>query len=117
MYNDFHHIIQRDNIDSVLIGAPDHWHAIAAVEATKHGKDVYCEKPEILMVREGQIMIETARRYGRVFSGGGMTDWDCHGFGGVLFACNLHHIDPVEIIPPDGKEPERLTYRKFVGHI
>jgi len=46
----------------------------------------------------------------RDYSGGGMTDWGCHGFGGALFACNLHQTGPVEIIPPDGKDYPRLTY-------
>jgi hypothetical protein len=44
------------------------------------------------------------------YSGGGMTDWGAHGFGGALFACNLHETGPVEIIPPDGKEHRWLTY-------
>jgi len=189
-YNDYRDIIARDDIDAVLIGTPDHWHAIISIEAMTHGKDVYCEKPETLTVREGRAMAETARRYGRVFSGGsqrvwddynyfhkmvqggrigqvkeawvnvggpsgpcylppvpipqgvdwdrwlgpspwrpfhptlirggfraywdysggGMTDWGCHGFGGALFTCNLHETGPVEIIPPDGKDHQLLTY-------
>ena len=39
-----------------------------------------------------------------------MTDWGCHGFGGALFACKLHKTGPVEIIPPDGKDVQNLTY-------
>jgi hypothetical protein len=74
-YNDFRDIIVRDDIDAVLIGTPDHWHAIIAIEAMMHGKDVYCEKPETLTVREGRVMVETARRYGRVFSGGSQRVW------------------------------------------
>jgi len=189
-YNDYRDIIARDDIDAVLIGTPDHWHAIISIDAMTHGKDVYCEKPETLTVREGRAMVETARRYGRVFSGGsqrvwddynwfhkmvrggrigqvkeawvnvggpsgpcylppvpipqgvdwdrwlgpspwrpfhptlirggfraywdysggGMTDWGCHGFGGALFTCNLHETGPVEIIPPDGKDLQLLTY-------
>ncbi|MBM4041170.1 MAG: Gfo/Idh/MocA family oxidoreductase, partial [Planctomycetes bacterium] len=68
--NDFREITSRPNIDTVVIGTPDHWHAIIACEAMKAGKDVFCEKPETLTIREGRIMVETARRYGRVFSGG-----------------------------------------------
>ena len=187
---DFREITRRDDIDAVLIATPDHWHAIIAIDAMRHGKDVYCEKPETLTVRQGRVMTEVARRYGRVFSGGsqrvwedyqwfhrmvrggvigqvreawvnvggpsgpcylppipippevdwdlwlgpapwrpfhptlirggfrpfrdysggGMTDWGCHGFGGALFACNLHQTGPVEIIPPDGKDHPLLTY-------
>ncbi|NQU25894.1 MAG: Gfo/Idh/MocA family oxidoreductase, partial [Candidatus Nealsonbacteria bacterium] len=56
-YNDFREVIARDDIDSVLIGTPDHWHAIIACEAMKAGKDVFCEKPETLTIREGRVMV------------------------------------------------------------
>ncbi|MCP5524897.1 MAG: Gfo/Idh/MocA family oxidoreductase [Verrucomicrobiales bacterium] len=46
----------------------------------------------------------------RDYSGGGMTDWGCHGFGGALFTLNLQDTGPVKIIPPDGKDVERLTF-------
>lgn len=189
-YSDYRDVLRRDDIDVVLIATPDHWHAIIATEAMKHGKDVYCEKPESLTIRQGRIMTDTARRLGRVFSGGsqrvwgdynwyhrmvrggrigkplegfvnvggpsgecylppepvpdgvdwdmwlgpapkrpfhsqlikggfrpfrdysggGMTDWGCHGFGGALFCLDLHKTGPTDIIPPDGKDVERLTY-------
>ena len=69
-YNDFREIMVRDDIDAVLIGTPDHWHAIMTIEACKHGKDVYCEKPECLTVGEGRAMADAVRRYDRVFAGG-----------------------------------------------
>jgi len=189
-YNDFHAITDRPDIDAVLVATPDHWHALVTIAAMKSGKDCYCEKPETLTVRQGRAMVETARRYGRVFSGGsqrvwgdynwyhrmvrggaigepkegwvnvggpsgpcylppvptpedvdweqwlgpapwrpfhpalirggfrpyrdysggGMTDWGCHTFGGALFCLNLHRTGAVEIYPPDGKDHERLTY-------
>jgi predicted dehydrogenase len=187
--NDFREVVTRPDIDAVLIATPDHWHALIALAAMRQGKDVYCEKPETLTVREGRAMVECARRYGRVFSGGsqrvwedynwfhrmvrggalgevqevwvnvggpsvhctlpaepvpegldwdlwlgpapwapfhkarlnfrawrdysggGMTDWGAHGFGGALFCCQLHETGPVEVIPPDGKDVPRLTYR------
>jgi hypothetical protein len=187
---DFRAITDRKDIDSVLIGTPDHWHAIIGITAMKSGKDVFCEKPETLTIREGREMVKTARRYGRVFSGGsqrvwgdynwyhrmvqggaigqpkegwvnvggpsgdcylppvptpdevdwdmwlgpapwrpfhpnlirggfrpyrdysggGMTDWGCHGFGGALFCLQLHKTGPIEVIPPGHKGAERLTY-------
>jgi hypothetical protein len=70
VYNDFRDLLARQDIDAVLIGTPDHWHAIITIEACKAGKDVYCEKPESLTVREGRAMVQAVRRYGRVFSGG-----------------------------------------------
>jgi len=189
-YKDFRDVVARDDIDVIFIGTPDHWHAIVSIAAMKNGKDVYCEKPETLTVREGREMVRVARRFGRVFSGGsqrvwgdynwfhrmiyggrigqvqeawvnvggpsgpcdyaaeatpagvdwdmwlgpapwrpyhpslirggfrpfrdysggGMTDWGCHTFGGALFGCNLHRTGPVEVIPPDGKDIKNLTY-------
>ncbi len=69
-YNDFREIMVRDDIDAVMIGTPDHWHAIITIEACKHGKDVFCEKPECLTIGQGRAMADAVRRYGRVFSGG-----------------------------------------------
>ncbi len=73
---DFREITRRDDIDAVLIATPDHWHAIIAIDAMLHGKDVYCEKPETLAIAEGRRMVEIARRYGRIFSGGSQRVWD-----------------------------------------
>ncbi|MHC4740614.1 MAG: Gfo/Idh/MocA family protein [Planctomycetota bacterium] len=189
-YNDFRDVVAREDIDTIFIGTPDHWHAIISIEAMKNGKDVYCEKPETLTVREGREMVNVARKYGRVFSGGsqrvwgdynwfhkmiyggrigqiqaawanvggpsgpcnyaaeptpkgvdwdmwlgpapwrpyhpslirggfrpfrdysggGMTDWGCHTFGGAMFGCSVHRTGPVEIIPPDGKGVKNLTF-------
>jgi predicted dehydrogenase len=79
--SDFNEITRRPDIDAVLIGTPDHWHAVISIEAMKHGKDVYCEKPETLTVREGRRMVEIARQYGRIFSGGSQRVWgDYHWF-------------------------------------
>ncbi len=65
LYEDYRRIIDRDDIDVVVIGTPDHWHTKVAVEAMQTGKDVYCEKPLTLTIREGQqfqkAMEETKR--------------------------------------------------------
>ncbi|MHC4755047.1 MAG: Gfo/Idh/MocA family oxidoreductase, partial [Planctomycetota bacterium] len=53
-----------------LIATPDHWHAVISIAAMKAGKDVFCQKPETLTIREGREMVKVARRYSRVFSGG-----------------------------------------------
>ncbi|MBM4036721.1 MAG: Gfo/Idh/MocA family oxidoreductase, partial [Planctomycetes bacterium] len=73
---DFREITQDPKIDAVFCATPDHWHALITVDAMKNGKDVYCEKPETLTIRQGRIMTETARRYGRVFSGGSQRVWE-----------------------------------------
>jgi hypothetical protein len=75
-YKDFRELCARADIDAVFCATPDHWHALVTCEAMKNGKDVYCEKPESLTIRQGRVMVETARRYGRVFSGGSQRVWE-----------------------------------------
>ena len=69
-YNDFRELLAREDIDAVHVATPDHWHTLIVTEACRHGKDVFCQKPETLTLREGPLMVEYARRYGRVVSGG-----------------------------------------------
>ena len=69
-YNDFREVMARDDIDALHCATPDHWHAIVVIEACRNGKDIYCQKPETKTLREGKLMIEAARRYSRVVSGG-----------------------------------------------
>ena len=69
-YNDFREIIVRDDIDTVLIATPDHWHAIISIEAAKAGKDIYCEKPISLTIAEGRIVADTMNRLKTVYQSG-----------------------------------------------
>ena len=69
-YNDFRKILVRDDLDTVLIATPDHWHAILAIEAAKAGKDIYCEKPISLTIAEGRAVADTIKRYGTVYQSG-----------------------------------------------
>jgi len=202
MHTDFREVVDRDDIDAVVIGSPDHWHALMCIAAMKSGKDVFCEKPLTLTIKEGRAMVDVARRYGRVcssgsqrvlgdygglarkvqsgelgqihkcycdpggpprecnlpgepvpddldwdmwlgpapwvpynafrcgrayglggkgfrtwrdYSGGMMTDWGGHKFGGAMFALGLDETGPTEIIPPDGKDYQWLTYKFACG--
>ena len=63
---DYAQILERKDIDAVIIGTPDHWHKQVAVDAMKAGKDVYCEKPMIHLYADGPQMIETARATNRI---------------------------------------------------
>jgi predicted dehydrogenase len=65
-YGDFRQVIDRDDIDAVVIATPDHWHAIQTIDACNAGKDVYVEKPVSLTVYEGRQMVRAARRNQRV---------------------------------------------------
>ena len=201
-YNDFRDVLARKDIDAVHVATPDHWHAIIVIGACRSGKDVYCQKPETRTLREGPLMVEAARRYSRVvsggsqrvledyrdtvnrcwggelgaiksinvnvgplsqpcnlpeqpipagfdwdmwlgpapwapynkarcdgnfstsgnswrsyidYSGGGMTDWGAHHFGGATFAVDVRELQPVEIIYHDDKGAKHLTYRYANG--
>ena len=65
-YTDFRKLIERDDVDAVVIATPDHWHAIQTVNACDAGKDVYVEKPLSITIHEGRRMVEAARRNTRV---------------------------------------------------
>ena len=67
---DFRDVCGRPDIDAVVIATPDHWHALITIWACRNGKDVYCEKPLSLTIREARAMVTTARRYGRVVQTG-----------------------------------------------
>jgi predicted dehydrogenase len=69
-YSDYRELLERDDIDAVLIATPDHWHALTSIHACEAGKDVYCEKPLSLTIEDGRAMVEAVRRYGRVFQTG-----------------------------------------------
>ena len=70
VYRDFRELLARDDIDAVLIGTPDHWHALAAIASAEAGKDIYCEKPMSLTIREARAMVDAVRRCGVVFQTG-----------------------------------------------
>ena len=65
-HKDFRRIIDKKDVDAVIIATPDHWHAVQTIMACDAGKDVYIEKPLSLTVREGRRMVQAARRNNRV---------------------------------------------------
>src|SRR5262249_27403140 len=67
---DFRRVLDRKDVDAVLVAPPDHWHAIPTVLACQAGKDVYVEKPLAHNVREGRAMVEAARKHNRVVQTG-----------------------------------------------
>lgn len=69
-YKDFRDVLDRQDIDAVLIATPDHWHAIPTVLACQAGKDVYVEKPLAHNIREGRAMVEAAKQHHRIVQTG-----------------------------------------------
>lgn len=70
MYSDMYEILDRPDIDAVLIATGDHWHALASIIAMKAGKDVYSEKPCGITIGDCQALADTVHRYGAVFQAG-----------------------------------------------
>jgi len=69
-YKDFRKLLERKDIDAVIVTTPDHWHAIPTIMACQAGKDVYVEKPLALTIKEGRAMVNAARKYQRVVQTG-----------------------------------------------
>jgi predicted dehydrogenase len=68
--SDYRKLLERKDVDAVLISTPDHWHALPAIHACEAGKDVYCEKPLTLFIAEGREMVKAARANKRVVQTG-----------------------------------------------
>ncbi len=104
-YTDFRELLARDDVDTVAIATPDHWHVLQAIAAMRAGKDVYCEKPLSNTIEEGRALVETANRYGAVFQHG----TQLRSLGGVRRACELvlngriGKLKEVRIGSPQGK--------------
>jgi len=67
---DYRKILDRKDIDAVVVSTPDHWHAPITIAACQAGKDVYCEKPLTLSIAEGRLMVNAAREHKRMVQTG-----------------------------------------------
>jgi len=128
-YSDFRQVLDRKDIDAVIVGTPDHWHPLVMVEACKAGKDVYVEKPICHTVDEGILMVEAARKYNRVVQVGTQQRSGIHfqkavklvqdGFiGKVSFVRTWNYANeyPRGIgNPPDSNPPADLDWNAWLG--
>lgn len=71
-YKDFRHVLDRQDIDAVIVATPDHWHPLVTTLACDAGKDVFVEKPASLTIAEGRRMVDVARRTNRIVQVGTM---------------------------------------------
>ncbi|MCC6730011.1 MAG: Gfo/Idh/MocA family oxidoreductase [Chthonomonadales bacterium] len=84
-YDDFRELLARKDIDAVVIGTPDHWHAAIAAAAVRAGKDVYCEKPLTLTIDQGKQLVRIVRQRNAVFQVGSQQRSDAR----FRLACEL----------------------------
>ena len=69
-YGDYRRLLDRQDIDAVIISTPDHWHALPTIDACQAGKDVYVEKPLSLTIAEGRAMVAAAQKHNRIVQTG-----------------------------------------------
>lgn len=72
VFEDYRELVERKDIDAVVIATPDHWHALIAIAAAGAGKDIYCEKPLSKSIHESRAMVKAVRKHRRVFQVGSM---------------------------------------------
>lgn len=101
-YNDFRELAARRDIDAVFVCTPDNWHALAAIEAIRHGKDAYIEKPLTLTIREGRALVDAAREHQRVVQCGTQQRSSKHFHDAAQFIRNdwLGKLARIEILIP-----------------
>lgn len=127
-YKDYRVLLDRDDIDAVVIGTPDHWHARMMVDAVASGKHVYVEKPVANSIEECNIMVDAAKHYQKVVQCG---QWQRSGphyskaveivQSGVLGNIRLVKVwayqgwmEPVPVLP-DSKAPKGVDYKMWLG--
>lgn len=127
-YGDYRQMLAEKDLDIVLIGTPDHWHALTMIEAVKSGVDVYVQKPTGVDVVESQAMLAAAHKYNRVVQVGTQRRSTPHlieardqivregKLGKVAYVeiCCYYHMRSNEN-PPDSAPPENLDYEMWTG--
>ena len=84
-YIDLRELLARPDIDAVVIATGDNWHSMASILAARAGKDIYCEKPLSVSIGESRAVVETMKRYARIFQCGTQR----RNIGNFVFAVNL----------------------------
>jgi predicted dehydrogenase len=126
-YGDFRRVLDRKDIDAVVIATPDHWHGIPTILACQAGKDVYCEKPLAHRIQEGRAMVQAAEKYQRVTQMGNLihADENYHRVVEIVRSGVLGKISKTRVWlaadrkgmgrPPDGPVPAGCDYDFWLG--
>ena len=126
-YRDYRHVLLRKDVDAVVIGTPDHWHAVQFVHAAECGKHIYCEKPACCTIEEGKAMVAAATRAGVATQIGSqgrsqpeaylMHRYLANGvIGRVSRVTCWHYASPADNQPvPDSDPPPELDWDLWLG--
>ena len=128
-YHDFRDLLEHPGLDAVVIATPPHWHALIFAYACQAGLDVYCEKPMCLHAAEGRMMVDMARKHGRVTQIGTQihAEENYHrvveivqsGILGKISVARVHlnQNDFPEVLPstPDSDPPADLDWDMWLG--
>jgi len=128
LYADYREMLKEKDLDMVLIGTPDHWHALTMIAAAEAGADIYCQKPISVDVAEGKAMLDAARKHNRVVQIGTQRRSTPHLIEArdrVVKEGKLGKVGLVEIYcyyhmraganPPDEAPPANLDYDMWSG--
>ena len=128
IYSDYRAMLKERDLDIVVVGTPDHWHALPMIEAVKSGLDVWVQKPISVDIVEGQAMLAAARKYKRVVQVGMQrrsTPHLIHAKDRIIKEGKLGTVAFVEIYcyyhmratqnPPDSQPPANLDYEMWTG--
>jgi predicted dehydrogenase len=126
-YRDYRYVLERKDIDAVVIATPDHWHAVQTVHAAESGKHVYVEKPACCTIEEGKAMVAAAKRNGVTIQVGsqGRSQRECYKahvyiasgmIGTVRKVTCWHYESPADTKPvPDSQPPADLDWDLWLG--
>ena len=126
-YRDYRYVLERKDLDAVVIGTPDHWHAVQTVHALQSGKHVYVEKPACCTIEEGKAMVKAANDNKLVVQVGsqGRSQRECYyanryiangNIGQVNKVTCWHYESPADKNPvPDSAPPPELDWDLWLG--
>lgn len=125
--SDYRRVLDDKNLDALVLGTPDHWHALPTIHACQAGKDVYVEKPDGHNILEGRTMVAAGKKHGRIIQLGtqarsgemqasAMKYIAAGNLGTVRFAKAWESARQGSIgRPPDGTPPEGFDYDTWLG--